>query len=128
MESTLITRAGLTFWISAPVEGPKSTSQTSPRLGVGAVDIQVPLAERLERGQGGVVAVLFGGKSGGGGKDRVALVRGQAAQLGSAPVARRVNRRNRHEHTSDLPGTGEGATLLQGALYLLEGWIASRTL
>src|SRR5262245_38099716 len=87
IESRLITRAGRTFWISAPTDGSKSTSQTSPRLGVGAVDIQVPLAERLERGQGDVVAVLFFRGGGGRGEDGVPLLGRQATQLGRGPAA-----------------------------------------
>ena len=32
MESKLITKAGRSFWTSAPAEGSKLTSQISPRL------------------------------------------------------------------------------------------------
>src|SRR5262245_30452087 len=75
-----------------PNRGSKSTNQTPPRLGVGAVDIQVALPERLECGQAGIVAVLFGSLLGG--EYRVALVRRQAAQLSSGPAASEVNRRS----------------------------------
>ena len=44
----LMTAAGQTFWISAPTAGSKSTSQISPRLGIGTVAMQVILAERFK--------------------------------------------------------------------------------
>ncbi len=46
--SSLITRAGLVFPISAPCGGSKLTFQTSPLFGIGAFDIEVIFSEGVE--------------------------------------------------------------------------------
>jgi hypothetical protein len=55
--------------------------------------MQIPLAERLERGQGEIVVILFGG-AGSGGKDCIALLGWQSPQLVSCPAPTRVHRRS----------------------------------
>src|SRR5687768_17067215 len=81
----LTTTAGRIFWISAPIAGSKSISQISPRLGTGAVAMQVILAEGFEGGQRDVVPVVFLGPGGGGLQDRIALLWRKLPQLGGSP-------------------------------------------
>jgi hypothetical protein len=77
--SMLMTTAGRTFWISAPMAGSKSTSQISPRFGAGAFAIQVILAEGFKRRQVAIRSVLLLGSGGGGLHDGIALLGRQLA-------------------------------------------------
>jgi hypothetical protein len=74
-----MTTAGRTFRISAPTAGSKSTSQISPRLGIGTVAMQIILAEGFEGGQFMIVAVISLGQSGGSFQDGIALGGGKFA-------------------------------------------------
>src|SRR5438128_7956862 len=83
--SMLMTTAGRTFLISAPTEGSKSTSQISPRLGAGAVAIQIVLGKGFKGRQFRIVPVVVLCAGGGGMKNGVLLLPRQAAQLGRSP-------------------------------------------
>src|SRR5205807_2335522 len=81
----LMTTAGRIFWISAPTEGSKSTSQISPRLGAGAVAIQIVLGKGFKGRQFRIVPVVVLCAGGGGLKSGVLLFPRQAAQFGGSP-------------------------------------------
>src|SRR5438477_6973044 len=84
--ATVITTAGRTLRISAPTEGSKSTCQISPRLGVGAVDIEVILAKSFKGGQLRIVPVFLLQPGRLLGEDCLALFDRQSAQFRCAPL------------------------------------------
>src|SRR5437660_9803964 len=96
-----MTTAGRTLRISAPTAGSKSINQTSPRFGVGTVDMEVILAEGFKGRQFRVVAVIFLSPGGGLRQDSVALLRRQFPQFGSRPVLGRARHVGGHDRTSE---------------------------
>ena len=85
-----------------------STSQISPRLGTGAVDIRVLLAERIECGKFGIARVVGGCMGRLLGKDRIALRQRQLEKLRRGPVLVRCPRSRlftqlRHERQDFAP-------------------------
>src|SRR5438876_8839050 len=88
MWSSLMMTAGRTLAISAPTGGSKSTSHTSPRLGIRAVDIQVILPEGFKGRQVSIVPIFGLGKSGGCGEQKAALFARQPSHLPRRPPGR----------------------------------------
>src|SRR4051812_11208160 len=87
IESRLITRAGRSLRISAPVAGSKLTNQISPRLTLsgGAVAMEVCFAERLKVGQCCIGRIVVLGEARGSSKYSVALLRRQCTKLSCSP-------------------------------------------
>src|SRR5579884_2052656 len=93
--SWLMTTAGRTLPISAPVDGSKSINQISPRVGcggtvglglaAGAVPIEIILAVGVERGQLRVLVVFAGRDGGRAFKEDIPLLDGQSPDLGGRP-------------------------------------------